>query len=608
MNLKKTILSLLPLLLLFSNLFAQSEDLLQARNYASLKQYDKAAELYKKIYNTNPADADIYHEYFEVLLAEKEFKQADKLVDNQEQLHPHSAILSIDHGRVYLADGKKKKADESFDQALQLMNGDDILTQQVANAFIALGRDDYLLKTYERATELTHNTYIYSGPMARLYAKRGDIEKALNTLLSAGLVNMNGGSDEVKSTMLEMLGNDSKKLQLAQKVLVKKINEQPENPFLADLLTWLYTQKDDYEGALIQLEAVDTRNHEQGDRLLEFARFATKEKQYEYAIKAYEEVMAKGTGSMYYGIARAEMLNVKFTQLQGKNYTPTEVSALASEYKDFLTQFPQQYTTQVVRDYATLEAQYADSPQRAIEVLNKAISEPAARRDFVASCKLQMGDYYVLMGKIWDASLLYSQVDKDFREDMLGEDARFRNAKLYYYNGDFEFAESQLSVLKASTSELIANDALYLSVLITENITPDSNYVPLRRFAHADLLMFQNKDKEAEELLDSIAHAFPQHPLNDDILMQKAKLAEKHHDYNKALDYLKDIYAKYAKDVLGDDAVYETAVIYENNLRDMEKARHFYEQLIIDYPGSTYVQSARTKLAALQNTGAPVVP
>lgn len=596
--------------LLFSikTTFAQSEDLLQARNYANLKQYDKAAEIYKKIYNTNPADADVYHEYFEVLLAEKEYKQADRLVDEQKKLHPRTPMLYIDHGRVYAADDKKKKADESFDQALQLMNGDDILTQQIANAFIALGRDDYLLKTYEHATELLHNTYIYSGPMARLYAKQGDIEKALNTLLSAGLVNMNGGSDEVKSALLEMLGNDPKKLQVAQKVLVKKINEQPENPFLADLLTWLYTQKDDYEGALIQLEAVDARNHEQGDRLLEFARFATKEKQYEYAIKAYEEVMAKGTGSMYYGIARAEMLNVKFTQLQEKNYTPAEVSALASEYKDYLTQFPQQYTTQVVRDYATIEAQYADSPQRAIEVLSKAIAEPTARRDFVASCKLQMGDYYVLLGKIWDASLLYSQVDKDFREDMLGEDARFRNAKLYYYNGDFEFAESQLSVLKASTSELIANDALYLSVLITENITPDSNYVPLRRFAHADLLMFQNKDKEAEDLLDSIARVYPQHPLNDDILMQKAKLAEKHHDYNKALDYLKDIYVKYAKDVLGDDAVYETAVIYENNLHDMEKARHFYEQLIIDYPGSTYVQSARTKLAALSKTDTPVVP
>src|SRR5690606_25809785 len=160
---------------------------------------------------------------------------------------------------------------------------------------------------------------------------------------------------------------------------------------------------------------------------------------------------------------------------------------------------------------------------------------------------LQLGDYFVLQGKVWDASLTYSQVDKAFKEDMLGEEARFRNAKLAYYRGDFEWAQGQLSVLKASTSELIANDALYLSVLITENIPPDSNLVPLQKFAYADLLLFQNKDKEAEKLLDSVSQAYPKHPLNDDILLLRAKMAVKHRAYNDALTYLKEIYEKYDK-------------------------------------------------------------
>src|SRR5690606_751148 len=154
---------------------------------------------------------------------------------------------------------------------------------------------------------------------------------------------------------------------------------------------------------------------------------------------------------------------------------------------------------------------------------------------------LQLGDYFVLQGKVWDASLTYSQVDKAFKEDMLGEEARFRDAKLAYYRGDFEWANLQSSVLKASTSELIANDALYLSVLITENIPPDSNYVPLERFAYADLMVFVNKYDEAERILDSISKAFPKHPLADDIMMQRAKIAQKQADFTRAITFLQQI-------------------------------------------------------------------
>ena len=168
----------------------------------------------------------------------------------------------------------------------------------------------------------------------------------------------------------------------------------------------------------------------------------------------------------------------------------------------------------------------------------------------------------------------------------------------------FKWAQGQLQVLKASTTELIANDALYLSVLITENTAEDSNVVPLQRFAAADMLLFQNKDKEAETLLDSIATAFPKHPLNDDILLLHATIETKHHDYTKALTYLALIIEKYKEDVLGDDAVYRSAVIYDEDLHQPEQAKKFYEQLIIDYPGSTYVQSARQALALL-SAGTP---
>jgi tetratricopeptide (TPR) repeat protein len=587
--------------------FAQTEDLTNARVLVDKQEYEKAKDAYKKLYKTTPADMEVYSEYLELLLHTKDIKNAEKLVDEQHAIRQNNPIVVIDKGRVLIAQGKEKKANEQFDNAVQLVNGDDIFTQQIATTFIAIGREDYALKTYERARDLLHNPYMYSGPLVRLYAKNNELDKAVSTLLEASPGQM-GGMEDVKATLMELLGTDTRKMQQVQKAILKKINEQPENPYYPELLTWLYTQKDDWEGAMIQIEALDARYREGGERFLEFAQMALKEKKYEYALKSYDAVIAKGVELPYYSRARSEKLGIIFQQLQETPWrTQEEVARLQTQYEEFLNQFPQFYGTHVSRDYASLVAQYAGNPQKGIEILKRTLQQPGIRRDVAGAAKLQMGDYYILTDEVWEASLLYSQVDKDFREDVLGEEARFRNAKLSYYRGDFEWAQGQLSVLKASTTELIANDALYLSVLITENIPPDSNLAPLRRFAYADLLLFQNKDAEAKKLLDSITVAYPEHPLKDDILMQRAKLALKQLEYTEALTYLGEVYTKYGEDVLADDALYQAAEINEKYLKAPEAARKLYEKLVLEYPGSTFVQSARNKLNELKS-GSEIVP
>jgi tetratricopeptide (TPR) repeat protein len=577
--------------------WAQGNELAKAEEFAANGDYKHAGEIYEVLYKANP-DA-LYGEYMEMLLKAKEYKEAEALVDEQMQHHQRDAQLMVDMGHVYEAAGKNKKAEEQYNATLQLINGDDAVTTRMANAFLNVNRSDYAVQTYERATKLLGNPYMYSMQLAKLYAKAGDLDKAVNALLDGNPAQYMD-VENVKATLLELLGDDPKKLQQAQKALIKKINGAPENIYYAELLTWLYTQKNDWDGALIQIIAIDERNKEGGQRLVAFAQKAIAAKQYDVAVKAYDEVIEKGKEQQFYVIAKADRLIAKLKKLEDNPaYTQEEAQQLAAEYDAFLNEVPGYYGTPTVQDYAKLEAQYMNNPQKGIDILEKAIVQGEIKREVRGRDKLQLGDYYVLTGRVWDASLLYSQVDKDFKEDMLGEEARFKNAKLAYYRGDFTWAQQQLSVLKASTSELIANDALYLSVLITENVTEDSNYVPLTRFAYADLLLFQNKDKEAETLLDSISAAFPQHPLNDDILMLRARIAEKHRDYDKALGYLRTIYEKYGKDVLGDDAVYETAVIYEKYLHKNDEAKKYYEQLVIDYPGSTFVQEARRKASEL---------
>ncbi|NCX94831.1 MAG: hypothetical protein EBX41_00225 [Chitinophagia bacterium] len=583
------------LLLNTSTLCAQ--DLLQAaQKYAYNRQYDSASYCYGLLYKQNPLE--YYQDYFNHLVLAKKYDQAEQLVNQKLKQPGASPTLYIDLAQVYIENKNTLKANEQMEKAVAAVNGDDLKTQKLAKAFQDINQPEYALKVFERASQMLNNPYIYSAQMATLYAKTGHIEKAVEIVLTRNTGQFMT-ADHAKEMFLEWLGNDPEKLKTAQRNIIKELNQQPDNTYLAELLAWVYTQKNDWEGALTQLSALDTRNNENGRYLLSLARNAKEAEQYAIATRALDEILAKGNQYPYFLDANIlKTVIILDTLNNAVNPKREDVLQLLSLYKQLITQYPSYYGSAMVTDYAYTAAQLADSTRLAIAVLKDALASPFTKREMAGKFKLQMGDYKVLQGKVWEASLLYSQVDKEYKQDILGEEARFRNAKLAYYRSDFQWAQSMLTVLKASTTELIANDALQLSVTITENVE-DSNYYPLQCFARADLLLFQNKDSKAVQLLDSIATAFPKHPLNDDILMLKAKIAIKHKQYDTAVSRLHAIYEHYADDVLADDALFLLAETYAQHLNNKQEAKKYYELLILNFAGSTYVQVSRARLREL---------
>src|SRR5690606_17428365 len=105
-----------------------------------------------------------------------------------------------------------------------------------------------------------------------------------------------------------------------------------------------------------------------------------------------------------------------------------------------------------------------------------------------------------------------------------GQEARYKNARLAYFKGDFTWAQAQLDVLKGATSQLIANDALNLSLLISDNLLDESDSAALQLYARAEHYGFTRQYNRALAVLDSINGAFPGNSLSDDIYMAKAKI------------------------------------------------------------------------------------
>jgi outer membrane protein assembly factor BamD (BamD/ComL family) len=233
-------------------------------------------------------------------------------------------------------------------------------------------------------------------------------------------------------------------------------------------------------------------------------------------------------------------------------------------------------------------------------MLESAVAIPNVRPNLLASCKLDLADISLLNNQPWDATLLYSQVEKSNPNTPIGQDALLRNAKLAYYTGDFNWARRQLDILKAATTQLIANDALNLSLLISDNLAVDSSASALKVYARADLLIFAGQTDKAMLTLDSIDKKFPGNPLVADILMAKARIYIQQKDYTNAVTLLKQIVADHAYNLWADDAVYMLGDIYETKLNDSNIAKTYFQKIITDYPSSLWLNTARKRFRLLR--------
>lgn len=594
----------LPLLVfLFCSLSLAAQrsatDAALARQYLGEKAYDKALPLFETLYRAAPYDRSIYKDYLDALLGSGKTEAADSLVRYMMQIRRNDPGLLVDLGIVLKAANKPKEARKQFEAALGTISPNDFSTRALASAFEQAGMPEYAIKTYETARERKQLPYDFATELALLYHATGNTLKAIDAQLDM-LMTQHAALDDVKTTLAQLTGADHSAAGYLEKSLKQRLKSQPHNPFWKEMIAWTFLQSGDYSGALEQLIALDAANGDGGRSVLDFGEKARLAGQHAIAGRAVSYVAGLGPEAPFHLAASTLRLRLELDVLEAGKRDPDNLQAVLRHFETHFRQYPLERHTELWRAYAGIYARYLNRVDTAIQLLEGLLNEPGLPPALAGHCKLDMGDYQVLKGAVWEATLLYSQVDKAFKEDYLGEEARFRNARLAYYRGDFKLAQEQLAVLKASTSELIANDALYLSVLITENTPADSNYTTLSAFAKADLLLFQHRYREADKLLDSVSTRFPEDALQDDIAFLRAKIAEGVQNWEKALEFLALINSNYSEDILGDDALLKTAEIYRIHLGNPTKALEYYERLILDFPGSIFVQEARKQYNELK--------
>lgn len=587
--------------LLFWTLIAFGQDSKLAQQYYQDGEFEKAAVLYQKLYEQQNKNDYYFDRYIECLLAVEKFDEVEAALKKGLKDDPNNIRLYVTYGNLYERQFMEDKAKEQYEKAIKKMPADQYQITRLASAFSNLTKYDLAIQAYETGSQLLKDKEIFSFNLAELYRRKGDVPNMIANYLQS-LESYPERLNTIKMQLQRNLFSDEDYTEL-QTQLYDRIQKNPNAFHYVELLQWVFVQKKDYKNALRQAKALDKRLNENGARIFQLAQTAFNDKDYDAAITSYDYIVTDlGINSPFYLDAKRESLRSRRNKLvEGFTYTVPELREIEKSYEVFLDEFGRNRTTaSIVAELADLEAFYLNDLDKAISLLNDMINYPNIDIRTQSLGKLSLGDFYLMQGEIWEATLLYSQVDKAFPDDQLGHEARFRNAKLSYYNGDFQWAQAQFDVLKASTSKLIANDALDLSVFIMDNLGLDTTDRALRLYAEADLLTFQNRFDEAFAKLDSLLTAFPEHSLDDDVLYARAKVYYKLRNYTKAAELYQQVVDKYPEEIRADNSLFALAELYEYQLNDVEKAMQLYEKIFIEYAGSTFSVEARKRFRKLR--------
>lgn len=596
------IILLCLLLLTFSGKSQPGTDQQLGLQFYNDREYQKAAEVFERLYKTKP-DHFSYTYYLQSLLELGEIEEASKLVKQQSRRNPDDAKYQVDQGYIMMRGNQSQKALKLFDELIKDLKPEQRSVMELANAFTIRREYDYAIRTYLKGRQLLAPEHTFGFELANMYEMQGQYDKMVEEFLT--LLEQNPVfSDQVQARLQNSLTNDPENLktEALRRGLIMQVQKNPDNVILTEMLVWLSLQLKDFESALIQAKALDRRLGENGSRVFALGQLSVANGNYTVASNAFNYVIDKSDDPSLRTVAEVELLRSEYELVT--NAYPVDMHKLneiAEKYRQAIQRNENNpLTFPLIRNLAHIEGFYLNNTAKAINLLQDLVEKTINDRALQAECKLELADILLFSGEPWEATLLYSQVDKAFKNDPLGHEARFRNAKLSFYIGEFDWSRAQLDVLKAATSKLIANDAMQMSLLISDNIEYDSSTLALGSYARADLLLFRNRPDEALALLDSVKQAFPGHSITDDVLMKEAEIRMKQGDFAIAETLWKRVVEEYPYDILADDALFDLAGLYQTQIKDTAKAMETYQKLMTEYPGSLFVVEARKQFRILR--------
>jgi tetratricopeptide (TPR) repeat protein len=584
---------LLTVLLFLLSIWAEAQNEQLANNYFDRGEFEKALVSYEELLKGQQGNTNYFQRVVECYQQLQQYDKAEKAIQARLDKYRQNTLL-VELGYNYQLQKNQEKANKYFDQAIDKIKKNAPEAYGIAYTFERKALFDYALLAYKTALE-TDPKLSFNFQMAMIYGQKGEPDLMIETYLLEAYQNQQNLpiiQNQLSRFMTEDADanfNDSLKKALLLRA------QKTQDVFWNDFLSWFFVQQKEYGKAFIQQKAIYKRNPDSFGNIVNLAQMAISDNDQDSASEILTFVLENTNDLELLMQAHSYLLEMKIERATAKDY-PEITATLDRLIKEFGVS---PYTLELLELEADFTAFHLNNPEKAKMILKNAMEMPVNRYQ-MADLKMQMADILLFEEKFNQALIYYSQVSEDMSGDVNGQEAQLKTAKTSYYKGDFEWASHQLKVLKSASTQLIANDAMDLFLLISDNTVEDSTQVALKKLARADFLLYQNKKPEALAQFQLILKEHKGETIEPVTLLRLGKTYEKMGDYTQALDYYANLLNNHKDCIYRDEALYYSAEIYNVNLNDAEKAKALYEEIIFKHEDSIYFVDSRNKYRKLR--------
>ena len=584
---------ILAIVVLFLSLWATAQNEQLANNYFDRGEFEKALVSYEELLKSQIGNGNYFDRVVECNQQLQQYDKAQKAIEDRLDKFKQSNLL-VELGFNYQLQKNQEKANKYYDQAIDKIKKNANEVYGIAYVFERKALIDYALLAYKTALE-KEPKMSFNFQMAMLYGQQGNTDLMIDTFLQEAFQNPQNLpiiQNQLSRFMTEEVNvafNES----LKKALLVRA--QKTQDVFWNDFLSWFFVQQKEYGKAFIQQKAIYKRNPDSFANIVNLGQMAIVDNDQDSANEILNFVLENTKDLELLVQSHSYLIQMKIDHASEKDY-PTITAELDALIKEFGVS---PYTLSLLKLQADFNAFHLNNPEKAKAILKGAMDMPINNYQ-LADIKMELADIYLFEEKFNQALIYYSQIDEDMSGDVIGQEASLKTARTSYFKTDFEWASHQLKVLKSASSQLIANDALDLYLLISDNTVEDSLQVALKKFARADFLLYQNKKKESLAAFQQILKEHKGEDIEAVTLLRIGKIYEKFGDFTNALSNYDEIINKHKECIYIDEALYFSAEIYNNQLKDTEKAKLLYEEMLTKHEDSIYYVDSRNKYRKLR--------
>lgn len=582
---------LLLFLICSSIVSSQNEQL--AHNYYERGEFEKALLSYQELLKTQPSNGVYFLRVIDCYQQLLQFDKAETAL--QERLTKFSmANLYVELGYNFQLQKNQEKADLNYKIAIEKIKENPTNVYGVASSFEKKVLLDYALQAYQTAISLDPK-YKFNYQMAQVYGQMGKQDLMIEKYLEEMYENPQN-SVMVQNQLTRFMNDEAGDSfnEMLRKALLVKVQKN-QDLFWNQMLSWFFVQQKEYGKAFIQEKAIYKREPDSFSNIVNLAELAIEEDENEIAGEILTFILENTQDLDLQIFAQEYLMRIKIEKAKKSDYSKIE-----SEIELLLKQYGvSPYSLSLQRLLAEFLAFYQNNPEKGKLVLQKAMELPLNKFQ-LAEAKMELADILLYEEKFNQALLYYSQIEEDLKNDVLGHEASLKAAKTSYFKADFDWALTQLKVLKSASTQLIANDALELFLLINDNTVADSTRTALKKFSKGDFYLYQNKNQEALTQFQQILKDHKGEEIEDEAILRVGQTYQELTDYNNALLFYQQIIDNHPESIYRDEALFFSAEIYNKHLNQPEKAKPLYEAVLFNHQDSIYFVEARKNFRQLR--------